>query len=221
MHLLLVRHGETLWNIERRIQGWGDSALSETGRAQAGQLAVRLAHVPLTAVYASDLGRALDTASIVAAPHSLSVQPLRDLRETSWGDWEGKTAHEIELEQPGLWAKFTARGREHNENEDEADWETSTVVPNGETLTQAAQRIASALKTIKHAHAADDETVLVVGHGGSLRFFVTQALGLPPRRIRRLHLDNASLTHILYLNGHPPIIKCVNDVGHYGALSGK
>jgi broad specificity phosphatase PhoE len=217
MHLLIARHGETLWNVEKRIQGWGDSPLTETGRSQARQLAARLSDVVLTAVYSSDLGRAFDTANIIADGRQLCVAQLPELREVSWGDWEGQTAAQIQAVQPDLWAKFISRGREMNESEDEADWETSTVVPGGETLTAAASRISSALAKIKSDHPRDDEWVLVVGHGGSLRFFVTLALGLPPRRIRRLHLDNASLTHILYLRGHPPIVNCINDTGHHGS----
>lgn len=214
MHLLIARHGETVWNVERRIQGWGNSSLTERGRRQASQLAARLENVPLAGIYSSDLGRAVQTAQIVAAGRSLTPITLTDLRETSWGDWEGKTAADIQTVQPDLWAKFIARGHEMNETEDEADWETSTVVPAGETLSQSAARITNALATIRANHPADDEWALAVGHGGSLRFFVTLALGLAPRRIRRLHVDNASLTHILYLRGHPPIVKCFNETGH-------
>jgi len=221
MHLLIARHGETRWNVERRIQGWGDSPLTEIGRNQARQLAMRLGDIRLSAVYSSDLGRAIETAKIIVGDRSLPVVRLSDLRETSWGKWEGMTAAEIQAVEPDLWAQFTARGREFNESEDETDWEASTVVPDGETLTAAASRISSALTLIRSQHPRDDDWVMVVGHGGSLRFFVTLALGLPPRRIRRLHMDNASLTHILYLRGHPPIIKCLNDTGHHDVSATK
>lgn len=216
MQLFLVRHGQTRWNAERRIQGWGDSPLTDDGIAQARRIAARLADVEIAAVYSSDLGRAVETARIIADGRGLSVTTLFDLRETSWGDWEGRTAAEIDAAQPDLWGRFLSRGREMNESEDDFEWETTTVVPGGETLASACARISSALATIRSAHPGDDEPVLVVGHGGSLRFFVTLALGLPPRRIRRLQLENASLTHISYLRGHPPVIVRVNDTGHCG-----
>jgi broad specificity phosphatase PhoE len=182
---------------------------------------MRLCDVDLAGIYSSDLGRACETAGIIALGRSVVVEQLPELREVGWGAWEGMTTAEIRSSQPDLWARFTARGREMSESEDESDWETSTVVPGGETLTDSAHRIREALAQIKESHPQDDEWVLVVGHGGSLRFFVTLALGLPPRRIRRLHLDNASLTHILYSRDRPPIIKCLNDTGHHGPYPSK
>ncbi|MDR3706747.1 MAG: histidine phosphatase family protein [Capsulimonadaceae bacterium] len=216
MQLLIARHGQTVWNVERRIQGWGDSPLTDEGRAQARQLGARLSGVDLAGVYSSDLGRAIETAKIIADGRDVVRETLFDLRETSWGEWEGKTGAEIDAAEPERWARFISRGRAMNEEEDDTEWETTTAVPGGETLVHACARIASALKAIRAAHPGDDEQVLVVGHGGSLRFFITLALGLPPRRIRRMTLDNASLTRILYLHGHPPIIQCINDTGHHG-----
>jgi probable phosphoglycerate mutase len=221
MLLLLARHGETQWNVEKRIQGWGNSDLTEAGRAQVRRLGARLADEPISGVYTSDLPRAVETTRLILGKRDVPVTMLADLRETSWGEWEGKTAIELEAEVPELWAKFTSHGRAMNESEDASDWETSTVIPGGETLNDAAHRIASALKTIRAAHPADMEQVLVVGHGGSLRFFLTAALGLPPSRSRRFHLDNASLSTVLYVGGHPPVVKGINDVGHQMPLVGK
>ncbi|HEY3331170.1 MAG TPA: histidine phosphatase family protein [Capsulimonadaceae bacterium] len=215
MHLLIVRHGETVWNVERRIQGWGNSDLTDRGKRQARQLRDRLRSRSLAAVYSSDLSRAVDTAEIIAAPHHLAVNQLRELRETSWGDWEGKTAFEINAAHPELWAKFRNRGREMSENDDSDDWDTTTVVPNGETLSAASARISYALNLLHNEHRGEDDLVLVVGHGGSLRFFVTLALGLPPRGVRRFHLDNASLTHIAFSASHSPVLRQMNDTGHH------
>ncbi len=93
--LLLVRHGQTLWNHVARYQGHTDIDLSDTGRTQAKLLSMRLAGVSLQAVYASDLRRALDTARIIAEPHDLAVQALPQLREINFGAWEGLTFKEI------------------------------------------------------------------------------------------------------------------------------
>jgi len=90
-----------------------------------------------------------------------------------WGDWEGLTADEIEKTSPDLWNQFLTRGHEGG---DEADWEATTAVPNGETLSEAAARMSGALAEILHRHPADSERVFVVGHGGSLRLIFAEAL---------------------------------------------
>jgi broad specificity phosphatase PhoE len=92
--LLLVRHGETDWNADGRLQGQTDRALSEYGRRQARQLAAELAGEELEAIYASDLSRARETAEIVGERLRLSVVLNADLREKNWGTWEGLTAVE-------------------------------------------------------------------------------------------------------------------------------
>jgi len=215
MLLLLARHGETEWNVAKRIQGWGDSPLTSKGIEQAGALARRLEDDPIVAVYCSDLKRAIDTANTVVAGRSIPVVHIPELREMSWGKWEGKTVAEIEAEDPALWARYIARGAENPSDEESPDWENHTEVPSGETVAQASARVVRALDQIRRDHPGD-ETVLVVGHGGSLRFFFTHALGLKPRKIRRFLLSNASLSSILYLQGHPPIVQSINDTGHHG-----
>jgi broad specificity phosphatase PhoE len=92
--LLLVRHGETDWNAEGRLQGHTDRPLSDYGRRQARELAEELAGEPLDAIYASDLARAHATAEIVGERVGLPVTLEPDLREKDWGTWEGLTPAE-------------------------------------------------------------------------------------------------------------------------------
>src|SRR3954452_24611267 len=92
--LLLVRHGETDWNAEGRLQGHTDRPLNEYGRRQAKELAARLAGGHVDAIYASDLSRARETAEIVGERLGLTVVIDPDLRETNWGTWEGLTGDE-------------------------------------------------------------------------------------------------------------------------------
>jgi broad specificity phosphatase PhoE len=92
--LLLVRHGETDWNAEGRLQGHTDRPLNEYGRRQAGELAEQLAEEAVDAIYASDLVRARETAEIVARRLGLEVEVDPDLREKNWGSWEGLTGDE-------------------------------------------------------------------------------------------------------------------------------
>ena len=98
--LLLARHGETDWNRARRWQGHADRPLTARGRTQAADLAARLAHIALEAVYSSDLQRARETAEPVATTHGLELVQLPELREVNVGSWQGLTRDEAEIRFP-------------------------------------------------------------------------------------------------------------------------
>ncbi|HZT84749.1 MAG TPA: histidine phosphatase family protein [Gaiellaceae bacterium] len=145
--LLLVRHGETDWNADGRLQGQTDRPLSEFGRRQALQLAEELAGERIEAIYASDLARARETAEIVGERLGLPVALDPDLREKDWGTWEGLTAAERDR------VEFV-----------------------GESTEEHQERILRALRRISERHPGDGR-VLVVTHGGSMRRVQTAALG--------------------------------------------
>jgi broad specificity phosphatase PhoE len=153
--LLLVRHGETDWNRDRRVQGHSDIPLNETGRAQADALVEQLAGERIDAVYASDLARARDTATSIAAAHDLTVQICPELREKHFGTWEGLRDDEI---------------RERFPDARSGQW------GDGETRDQMTVRVLAALRRIAERHP--DGTALVVTHGGPLRA-VQRELGQP------------------------------------------
>ena len=146
--LLLVRHGETDWNADGRLQGQTDRPLSEFGRGQARQLAEELADEELEAIYASDLARACETAAIVGERLGLPVVLDPDLREKDWGTWEGLTAVERDR------VEFV-----------------------GESTEAHQERILRALRRISERHRGGG-SVLVVTHGGSMRRVQTAALGM-------------------------------------------
>jgi 2,3-bisphosphoglycerate-dependent phosphoglycerate mutase len=146
--LLLVRHGETDWNAEGRLQGQTDRPLNEFGRRQARRLADELADQELEAIYSSDLVRARETAEIVAGRLGLPVNLDPDLREKDWGTWEGLTALERDR------VEFV-----------------------GESTEAHQERILRALRRISGEHD-DGGRVLVVTHGGSMRRVQTATLGL-------------------------------------------
>ena len=150
--ILLVRHGETDWNAERRVQGHSDTPLNATGRAQARALARELAHETIDAVYSSDLLRAHETARIVAESRGLEVTAIRDLRERHFGTWEGLTDDEI-------FARFPEAA-------------TGGSWGDGETREEMADRVFAALERIADAHVG--RRVLVVSHGGPLRAVLTR-----------------------------------------------
>jgi len=146
--LLLVRHGETDWNADGRLQGHTDRPLSDFGRRQARQLAEELADESLETIYASDLARARETAEIVGERLGLPVVLEPDLREKDWGTWEGLTAVERDR------VEFV-----------------------GESTEEHQERILRALRRIAERHR-DGGSVLVVTHGGSVRRAQTAAMGM-------------------------------------------
>jgi broad specificity phosphatase PhoE len=158
--LLLARHGETDWNRDGRWQGQSDTPLNELGREQARELAESLDGID--AVYSSDLERARETAEIVAGRLGLEVKVDERLRERSFGAWEGLTMEEIERGYEQAHGRWRA-GEGHGADDAEA-------------FDAFATRVHSFLEEVLRRHP--DETVLVVGHGGSIRVIHALASGL-------------------------------------------
>jgi len=205
--ILLARHGETEWNTIRRVQGWTDIPLSPRGIAQAEALADRLTRIPLSAVYSSDLSRAVQTAAPTAARQGREVQAMPELREKGFGEWEGLTQADLERDYPDLWRRYhVAR-------------DLDALVPGGETWPQVQERLAGALRRILAAHPAPDETVLLVGHGGSGRAVILEALQAPLPTLLRLHLDNASLSRLDFPSAGDSRVVFLNDTSHLDGLA--
>lgn len=180
--VILARHGESDWNAAGRWQGHTDRPLTDRGRRQAEELARRLAHVPLDAVYASDLKRARETAAAVAEPRGLEVEGLRELREVDVGSWAGLTRQEVEERFPDGFRRWLAW---------EVGWE------DGETYEEMGARVAGAVRNLAARHAGG--RILVVSHGGSVRALHAAAAGVDVTSYRRLHpvTPNADLSALL------------------------
>jgi len=155
---VLWRHGQTTWNAERRFQGQTDIPLDETGEAQAEYAARRLATLRPSAIFASDLSRALQTAAPLARLTGLQVAPDKQLRERSGGDWEGLSDQEIRDRYPA----------------ERATWNP----PNGEPTAVVAERVGAALARITGT-LDDGQLAVVVSHGAALRLGMERVLGLP------------------------------------------
>jgi broad specificity phosphatase PhoE len=181
--ILLVRHGETDWNLERRWQGHADRPLNDTGRAQARELAERLAEEPPVAIYSSDLARARATAEIVGARLGLAVVVDARLREVDVGEWSGLTMAEVEIAYPDGIRRRLDGG---------TGWEQ------GETYEAMGERVVTALQEIAAAH---DGRVLVVTHGGSVRA-VLHAAGVPAAE--RPHVHNCAVHEVVLERGGLP-----------------
>jgi probable phosphoglycerate mutase len=176
--ICLVRHGETDWNAEKRIQGQTDIPLNETGRAQALAAAFGLAHFRFSAIHASDLARALQTAGAAAERLGLEVRPTPGLRERHYGIFQGLTADEGALRFPAAHARYAARDPDY-------DFET------GESLRGFAARVAAAVDDLVRHHAG--QTVLAVTHGGVLDIVYRRATGRPLETPRDFTIPNAAL----------------------------
>jgi broad specificity phosphatase PhoE len=198
--VLLVRHGESTWNAEKRVQGQHDPPLSELGRRQAGRLAARLAGRPLVALYSSDLRRAWQTAEPIAEAVGLEPTPLRGLREIALGDWEGKTREELASEFPEPWEAWSQR----------PSWD---LVPSGEGAGPFERRVRETLAWILSQHTVGD--ILCVTHGGVIQV----ALGsvVAPRRgsdgLFPFVIENCSLT-VLQRSSSRTVVTAVNDTCH-------
>jgi len=174
LRLLLVRHGETEVNREGRMQGGSDAPLNARGRAQARALARALAGEPLTAVYASPLRRAWETALLLAEPHRLEPVPLEGLRELDAGLLDGLTGEEVRRRFP----RFLERWR--------ADPAT-TPTPGGESLGRLQERAVSALEEVLRRHRTG--TLALVAHYFTASVLLCYALDLPLTAYRQMRLD--------------------------------
>lgn len=179
--LLLIRHGETAWNAEHRIQGSLDVPLSTTGVWQTGRLAQRLAAEAIDAVVSSDLARAWMTGAPLADAHGLAMVAEPRLRERAFGIFEGKTLDEIAAGHPDEFAAWRAR---------DVDWR----IPGGESGTEFIERVLAAMQEIAAAYAGG--TVAVVTHGGVLDVVYRNARRLAWDAPRDHLMLNASINRL-------------------------
>jgi probable phosphoglycerate mutase len=181
--IIAVRHGETAWNVDTRIQGHLDIALNDTGQWQARQVAKALAAEPLTAIYSSDLQRAHATAHAIAQASGAPLVPEPGLRERSFGTLEGRTFAEIETELP----EQARRGRQRD----------PPVAPEGgETLVQLRERIAATTHRLAAQHSGG--LIVLVAHGGVLDVLYRLATGQELQAPRTWQLANASINRLLW-----------------------
>jgi len=199
--VFLVRHGATVLSAEDRFAGATDAPLSDEGRAQATRLARRLAHVRISAVIASPLGRTVETARLLAAPHGLEVGTRTALREIDHGRWEGLTRREVESRFPG----------------EMAEWEADpyTCAPSGgESGLAVTARALPELIRIVDAHAG--RKLIVVSHKATIRLLLGSLLGFDPRRYRdNLDQSPAALNIVDFRGPTRARLTLFNDISHY------
>ncbi len=198
MKLIIVRHGETEWNTQKRVTGQLDSPLTPKGIQQANAIANRLCHLKFTSCYSSDLGRAVQTANIIAKICGKKVIFDSELREWNMGIFQGLTVAEMQ-------EKFPEEQKEYETNND------NYIIPKGESLRQCRDRGSRVFNKIAEQHL--DETIVVVTHGCLLMSFFEVVLNLPPGNCWRFKLDNANFCSFEYVNGRWSLVVW-NDVSH-------
>jgi len=203
----LVRHGETVWNRDGRIQGHRHVPLTERGGAQVRQTRERLAGEDLAVIYSSDAGHAIATAQEVAEGRDARVQTDARLREFAYGEWEGLTMPEAEAHSPEI---FAARIRRRN---------TAIAAPGGETTAELLARVGEFCRWARKRHSPDDN-IAVVGHGGSLRAVVVSLLGLDQEHFWRLRLSHGSLSAVTVL-ADTCVLELWNDTSHLQGIQSR
>lgn len=180
----LVRHGETDWNLEGRYQGQADPPLNAHGVSQARQIGDRLRPEGITAIFSSDLRRALHTAQIIAERLQLPVICDKRLREISLGEWEGMLVEEIIARYPQEWQR-------------RKDDPLNAHAPRGETLIQVAERVGAAAEQIAQEYPG--ASVVIVSHGMALAVLYCLARNLPLAQAYMLIPDNAQIVKVEWM----------------------
>ncbi|KLN97822.1 2,3-diphosphoglycerate-dependent phosphoglycerate mutase GpmB [Moellerella wisconsensis] len=185
LQVYLVRHGETEWNVARRIQGQSDSPLTETGKQQARQVAERVKSEGITHIITSDMGRTRETAQIIAQQCDCQVIADPRLRELNMGVLEQRDIDSL-TETEELWRKSLIDGTPDGR------------IPEGESMNELATRMFAALENCRNL--PEGSRPLLVSHGIALSALLSRILGVPAHSERRLRLRNCSISRVDYQN---------------------
>ena len=204
--VFLVRHGETEWNVQRRIQGHSDSPLTQSGIDQAKQVAARLKNEGITHIIASDLGRTQQTAKLIAEACGCEIIADPRLRELNMGVLEKRQIHTLTEEEEG-WRRQLVNGTPDGR------------IPQGESMQELSDRMHAALTSCLELPAGSRP--LLVSHGIALGCLVSTILGLPAHAERRLRLRNCSISRVDYQQSlwlaSGWVVETAGDVSHLDA----
>lgn len=207
MRLYLTRHGQTVWNIERRLQGWNDSELSEKGISNAKALRERLKDMDFYEVYSSPVGRTMKTAKIVSGLEADRIIQDENLREIHLGSWEGRLVDEIELEYPEEYSAFRCSPHLYKRSDAESYYDVQK---------RALISVNNVIK--KHGHT--DRNILFVTHTVTLKTIMAY---FENREFDRLwdppFIYDTSLSMIEFKDGKGTIA-LHGDISHFSDLKG-
>jgi len=196
LKLILVRHGQTLWNREKRVQGVSDIELSNRGKAQAEKLARSLQHERIETIVSSPLKRAVQTAEAINCYHRLRIELLDELMELDQGDFEGMAFPELMKQHGDFLKRWVA---------DPA----SVVMPQGESLGELQNRAWGAVERI----VEKSKNTLVVSHNFTIMTILCKINNRNLSHVREVHVDTASKTVVNFENGSGTVIR-FNDVDY-------
>jgi probable phosphoglycerate mutase len=199
--LCLIRHGETAWNAEKRLQGHIDIPLNTRGESQARQMAQALKDIRLNfdVLFTSDLKRAVDTSAAVVQLFGVVAQVDSNLRERHFGALQGLSINEAPLLRPDIWQAHISRDLDHE-------------LEGGESIRQFALRVQRALDRIEEQHPG--KTVLMVSHGGTLDMMYRIASNQALSTERVVSVPNASLNWLTHRPGSGWIVEQWADTRH-------
>ena len=195
--IYLTRHGQTEWNLEKRLQGHGNSPLTEFGLNRAKELSERIKDIDIDTIYTSPIERAYKTAQIVKGDKYIEIKVHEGLKEMNFGDYEGKITEEVMKENP--------------------DWDISAIMrgnlemraPNGETLGEVRERVNSAMRDIIKEN--EGKNILIVAHGITLKAIMTF---FNDQEANNEVMEQASLTKVI-VDGENFNIEFKNDGSHF------
>lgn len=197
--LYITRHGETLWNSEKKLQGWKDSELTEKGKRNARLLGERLKDIEFSAVYSSPSQRTLATTELILVEKKIAILQDENLREINMGTWEGQTHTSLQETYPEAYLAF---------------WKTPHLYSSesGESFEQLGRRVAAFLKRLKNEHTSGN--VLVVTHTVFIKALLLHMKKLPLEKFwEGAYIHDTCLT-VMELDGEQVNIILEGDVSH-------
>jgi broad specificity phosphatase PhoE len=190
--LYIVRHGETEWNIENKLQGWKDSSLTNKGIEHSLRLQKRLEPIPFQLIYTSPSGRAVHTANLIKGLQNIEVKTVENLKEIHLGPWEGKSHDEVKLLDPERYDHF---------------WNAPHLykADTGETFVQLQQRVENFLSSIVTEHT--EGNILIVTHTVFIKMLLAFVKQLPISELwGPPYIKDTSLSVIEIENNHSNIL---------------
>ena len=197
LRLYFMRHGETVWNTERRYQGMTDIELSEEGLRQAECAAKRFKNIKIDKIYASPLKRAMKTAEKIAAEKGLEIISEDDFREIHFGEWEGKTVPELTEKYGESYTNFIREPHKYG-------------FPGEGSVENVINRIKPGIDRII---AEEKENVLIVSHGGIIRLMIMYIMGLDSSWFTKMWINNTGVS-IVEIKNDRRLLLTLNDSAH-------
>jgi len=198
--LTLIRHGESVLNSQKRIQGNFDSSLTRRGKSQTELLSQRIKQNSETFdfIFSSPLKRASETADIISNYLGLPVKIINGLKEINLGDWEGKLIEEVRGSEPRLFSDFISKPAQ-------------CLIPSGEDPVDFQKRVVTSIKDILENHRM--KNILIVSHAGAISAFLCHLLNLNLNCMWNMNSENTSITQIIF-NNNSLRVTLFNDIYH-------